>query len=105
MVGQYFLEQGEHLIGRKPHCPIQIVGDHVSREHARLIISVDAIEIEDLGSTPGTYLDGVEIKGRILFQPGQKLWIGDFHIDIETRGIGDLVEGSPSNAAKELQEL
>ena len=46
VVGQYFLGQGEHLIGREEHCTIQLAADHVSREHARLIISSDAIEIE-----------------------------------------------------------
>mgnify|MGYP002832873262 CR=1 FL=1 len=61
VVGQYFLGQGEHLIGREEHCTIRLEDDHVSREHARLIISADAIEIEDLGSTSGTYLDGVTV--------------------------------------------
>ena len=47
VVGQYFLGDGEHLIGRETHCTIQLEATHVSREHARLIISADAIEIED----------------------------------------------------------
>ena len=91
MVGQYFLELGEHLIGREGHCPIQIEADHVSREHANLIISADAIEIEDLDSTSGTYLDDVPVKGRIPIEPGQELWISELYIDIERQGV---VEGS-----------
>jgi serine/threonine protein kinase/type II secretory pathway pseudopilin PulG len=94
VVGQYFLGQGEHLIGRESHCTIQLEADHVSREHARLIISADAIEIEDLDSTSGTYLDGISVKGRIPIQPGQKLWISDLYIDIERQGFGGLIEGS-----------
>ncbi len=93
-VGQYFLGRGEHLIGRETHCTIQFEATHVSREHAKLIISAEAIEIEDLGSTSGTYLDGVTVKGRIPIQPGQKLWISDLYIDIERQGFGGLVEGS-----------
>jgi hypothetical protein len=46
VVGQYFLGDGEHLIGRETHCTIQLEATHVSREHAKLIISADAIEIE-----------------------------------------------------------
>jgi len=65
VVAQYFLGEGEHLIGRETHCTIQLEAPHVSREHAKLIISADAIEIEDLDSTSGTYLDGVAVKGRI----------------------------------------
>mgnify|MGYP003956608701 FL=1 len=93
-MGQYFLGQGEHLIGREIDCALYIDDPHVSREHARLIISSDAIEIEDLGSTSGTYLDGVRLRGRIPIQTGQKLWISDLYIDIERQGFGGLVEGS-----------
>ena len=75
VVGRYPLGQGEHLIGRDDHCTIQLDSNHVSREHARLIIGAEAIEIEDLDSTSGTYLDGVIVKGRVPIQPGQKLWI------------------------------
>ena len=46
VVGQYFLGQGEHLIGREIDCAIYIDDTGVSREHARLIISADAVEIE-----------------------------------------------------------
>ncbi|SVD38814.1 uncharacterized protein METZ01_LOCUS391668, partial [marine metagenome] len=94
VVGQYFLGPGEHLIGREDHCTIQIEADQVSREHARLIISAEAIEIEDLDSTTGTSLDGIAVKGHIPIQPGQKLWISDLYIDIERQGFGGLVEGS-----------
>ena len=38
VVGQYFLGQGEHLIGRESHCTIQLEADQASREHTRLII-------------------------------------------------------------------
>nr|MCS5584910.1 FHA domain-containing protein [Pseudomonadales bacterium] len=80
VVGQYFLGQGEHLIGREVDCAIYIDDTGVSREHARLSISADAVEIEDLNSTSGTYLDGVRLRGRIPIQPGQKLWISDLYI-------------------------
>ena len=73
VMGQYYLGLGEHLIGRESHCTIQLEADHVSRKHARLIISAEAIEIEDLNSTTGTFVDGITVKGRITIQPGQKL--------------------------------
>ena len=94
VVGQYFLGQGEHLIGREIDCALYIDDASVSREHAKLIISPDVIEIEDLNSTSGTYLDGVKLRGRIPIQPGQKLWISELYIDIERQGFGGLVEGS-----------
>ena len=94
VVGQYFLGLGEHLIGREGHCTIQLEATHVSREHARLIISAKVIEVEDLNSTTGTFVDGITVKGRIRVQPGQKLWISNLYIDIERQGFGGLIEGS-----------
>ena len=94
VVGQYYLGQGEHVIGREIDSAVYISDNNISRQHARLIISEDIIEIEDLGSIRGTYLDGVSVKGRIPIQPGQKLWTGDLYIDIERQGFGGLVEGS-----------
>ena len=41
VVGQYFLGQGEHLIGREIDSAIYIDNTSVSREHARLIISAE----------------------------------------------------------------
>jgi hypothetical protein len=100
VVGEYFLGQGEHVIGREEHCVIQIKDAHISREHARLIISENVVEIEDLMSTSGTFLDGVTVKGRIPIQPGQKLWISNLYIDIERQGYGGLVEGSRLGAGR-----
>jgi len=94
VVGQYYLGQGEHLIGRELESAVYISDINISRQHARLIISEDLIEIEDLGSTSGTYLNRIPVKGRIPIQPGQKLWISNLYIDIERQGYGGLVEGS-----------
>ena len=65
IMGQYVLGLGEHIIGREIDSAIYIDDPHVSRSHARLIITEDAVEIEDLNSTSGTYLDGVTVRGRI----------------------------------------
>ena len=94
VVGQYALGVGEHLIGRESECGIYIEDDHISREHAKLIISVDAIEIEDLNSTSGTFLDSMAVRGRIPVQPGQKVHISNLYMDIERAGFGELVKGA-----------
>ena len=43
VVGQYFLGQGQHLIGREIDCAIYIDDSSVSREHVRRFISVNAV--------------------------------------------------------------
>ena len=94
ILGQYVLGLGEHIIGREIDCAIYIDDPHVSRSHARLVITEEAVEIEDLGSTSGTYLDGVTVRGRIPVEPTQKVHISDLYIDIVREGFRELVTGA-----------
>ena len=94
VVSQYALGVGEHLIGRESGSGIFIEDDHVSRQHAKLIISADAIEIEDLDSTSGTFLDGMAVRGRIPVEPGQRVHISDLYLDIEQAGFRELIKGA-----------
>lgn len=55
------LEEGEIIIGRGPECGIQLSIDNVSRKHARLIFDNEEYHIEDLGSSNGTYVNGIEV--------------------------------------------
>ena len=94
VLGQYVLGAGEHVIGREIDAAIYIDDPSVSRAHARLIISEDLIEIEDLQSTSGTYVDGVAVLGRIPLEPSQKVHISDLYIDIVREGFRELVGGA-----------
>lgn len=93
ILGQFVLGEGDFLIGREPECDIYVEDPHISRRHARLTVGEDLIEIEDLGSSSGTFLDGTPIKGRIPLRPGQKVHISDLYIDIERQGSRELVAG------------
>ena len=84
----------EHHIGREADSGIFIEDEHISRQHAKLIISADAIEIEDLDSTSGTFLEGMAVRGRIPVMPGQKVHISDLYLDIERAGFGELIKGA-----------
>ena len=94
ILGQYVLGAGEHIIGREIDCAIYINDPHVSRAHARLIITEEAVEIEDLNSTSGTYLDGVTVRGRIPVAPAQMVHISDLYIDIVREGFRELIPGA-----------
>ena len=78
----YALEPGEYLIGRDPTCPIVVPAEEISRRHARLIITPDALEIEDSGSRYGTFIDGQQIVGRRRFTGEQKLEVGRTLIEL-----------------------
>ncbi len=46
------------LIGRDPECDVVIPDRQVSRYHARITITKEGVQVEDLGSKNGTFLNG-----------------------------------------------
>ena len=52
-------------IGRKEDNSVVLADQHVSGNHARLIIKNNILFIEDLGSTNGTYVNDKRIAGKV----------------------------------------
>ena len=76
-IGKTFrLQPGEHVLGRGSEVSIRIDDHGVSRRHARIIHTAEgACHVTDLGSTNGTYLNGVSISSAEL-REGDRLQIG-----------------------------
>ncbi|MCE9518608.1 MAG: FHA domain-containing protein [Verrucomicrobia bacterium] len=68
---------GEYIIGREPGCSIELQINGISRQHARLVVTSDAVFIEDLGSTNGTFIDDQEVTERTPVSPDLWIKIGD----------------------------
>jgi len=62
----YALTMNEFLIGRAPDCNLMMDEKTVSGHHARIVRSEGQFEIRDLGSTNGTYVNGVKIERKKL---------------------------------------
>jgi len=60
------LGQGELTIGRSPGCAIQLRRSIVSRSHAQVTFRNEEYHLEDLGSTNGTYVNGIKVERCIL---------------------------------------
>ena len=60
------LGEGDIHIGRSPKCEIQLQVKNVSRKHARVFFRNEEYHIEDLGSTNGTYVNGIRVEKCIL---------------------------------------
>jgi hypothetical protein len=60
------LEEGEICLGRSPKCEVQLPVKNVSRKHVRVSFRNEEYQIEDLGSTNGTYVNGIRIERCIL---------------------------------------
>ncbi len=73
------LEEDLVIIGRDLHntdVPVPEKFYLVSRVHARLVRLADGLYIEDLGSTNGTFVDGVQVDRRTKLLHGQHIMLG-----------------------------
>ena len=67
------LEPGVAMVGSLAECDVCVPDPSVSRRHARLRIQSDSVEVEDLGSTNGTRINGVTGGvGRIVPEPSSQ---------------------------------
>ena len=73
------------VIGRAAgHCELIVSHATVSRRHARLMLAGEALQIEDLGSTNGTSVNGKAARPgtRMPLQVGNRLRVGDVELSI-----------------------
>lgn len=54
------------LIGRGEDCDVQLTSDRVSRRHCEVVYKDGHYELNDLGSTNGTYLNGTRVRNELL---------------------------------------
>ncbi len=74
--GEMFkLDGPRSIIGRSPNAQIRLVDDGVSREHANVALVDDKAILNDMGSTNGTFCNGVRVTSRELVD-GDKIMIG-----------------------------
>ena len=70
----------EVVIGRHPDCTILVASAQASRRHAVVRCRGDAIAVEDLGSTNGTFVNGRQIEGLHELEPGDRIEVGDVQV-------------------------
>lgn len=63
------------IIGRDPSSELPLQEEGVSRQHAKLLVSSTAVELRDLNSTNGTFVNGQKVSQHML-RPGDKILIG-----------------------------
>ena len=63
-------------IGRKDSNSIILTDQHVSGNHAKIVVRNNGLFLEDLNSTNGTYLNGNKISSRIKLNNKDEIQIG-----------------------------
>jgi class 3 adenylate cyclase len=77
-------ERGMTVGRAQEQCDLVVAHATVSRRHARLSLTGEALQIEDLGSTNGTAVNGAALRSGapVALQSGNKLRIGDVEFGI-----------------------
>jgi pSer/pThr/pTyr-binding forkhead associated (FHA) protein len=85
------------VIGRREDCDLRIPLGDVSRKHCRLIVDGEAIKVEDLGSSNGTYRNGERIQQTEL-TAGDTIQIGPVVFVLQVDGYPADEELTPITA-------
>jgi transcriptional regulator with GAF, ATPase, and Fis domain len=100
------------VIGRADECDLRVPHESMSRRHA-LLSGRGGWHLEDLGSSNGTFVDGVQLSPGTprLIEPGKIVMLGDVRLVIDgapptaaTRPIGESLE-SPMERVARLIDL
>ena len=97
---------GTLTVGRSQKCDVSIDSGSVSRHHANIIVGQE-IEIEDVGSSNGTFVDGDRLAGhqKVRVGVGIPFLIGGVTVMVQTRAGSRRGEaGTKSSALAALEQ-
>jgi len=72
----FMLNRPSTLVGRGSDAQVALIDDGISRNHARIVRIDDRYEIEDLGSTNGSYVGGQRVSDRQVLEDGARVQFG-----------------------------
>jgi pilus assembly protein CpaF len=90
----------EITIGRVDENDICLPKGNISKKHTRIVVKDGKIIVLDLKSTNGTYVNGRKLAGPQVISPADKVYIGDFILNVEPPDLelpqdGAAVDGAP----------
>src|SRR3954471_16130903 len=95
------LPAGEFVIGRAANCQLSLDDPLVSRNHATLTVTPDAVVLADLGSRNGVRVNSDRIEGRRSLSHGDQISIGSQDMTLLSRRelVADTLIQAPSQRA------
>jgi diguanylate cyclase (GGDEF)-like protein len=100
----FALSEGITTLGRSAqHADVVVSGRGLSRTHARLTVSGELVEVEDLNSTNGLFINAVKTLSGIL-KPGDTLTLGpdvELRLDAPDQSIQSLLQEMHKGATQD----
>jgi len=75
------------VVGRREDCDLRIPLGEVSRKHCRVVLDGDSLRLEDLGSSNGTYHNGVRVEKDADLQAGDSIQVGPVVFVLQVDGV------------------
>src|SRR5579871_5008679 len=98
---QLEFNKNEITIGRLNGNDIVLAKGNVSKYHSRIVLKDGKFIIVDMKSTNGTYVNGKKIAAPQVIRPADKIYIGDYIINVDAKAGGEVSE----DGASESQEV
>src|SRR5690606_2923271 len=86
---RFHVGDGEYLIGSAADCDLRLPFPTVSRHHARLRVGAQCLDIEDLGSSNGTFVDGERLDSRQRISTDAQIQFGTVSARLVAVDAGD----------------
>src|SRR6478736_7527028 len=93
-------DKNEINVGRVQGNDLMLPKGNVSKHHARLLFRDGRFIVTDLKSTNGTYVNGRKIAQATIVREGDKIYIGDFVLRLET-SAGAAPQPEPTQGEEE----
>jgi pSer/pThr/pTyr-binding forkhead associated (FHA) protein len=92
-IGRSHPVSGPVTVGRASDCGVRLGTSGLSRHHARLIPTNDGLQLEDLGSTNGSFINGERVQ-RGMVQVGDELGFDVMRFRLEVAGIAGAAQST-----------
>ncbi|XXX73206.1 protein kinase [Sorangium sp. So ce134] len=88
----YYAIVRDITIGSAPECELRVDSPSVSPCHSRLRVAGQAVTVEDLGSTQGTFVNGQRVGEPVRLERGDALRVGDITLFFVQRPAAEASE-------------
>ena len=82
----FSLREGSLILGRHPSCNLTVQATGVSKKHIQCYIEGAAVTIRDLGSSNGTFVNGMRVSSCVL-KDGDIISLGGYKLRLDLEGV------------------